>query len=62
MRPFGDSYSFLVIILPPGAFLVTGFLIAIKNAIDNANKRRSAAQKTAPVKGAKRIRTTGHIS
>jgi electron transport complex protein RnfE len=62
MRPFGDSYSFLVIILPPGAFLVTGFLIAIKNAIDNANKRRADAQKAAPVKGAKRIRTTGHIS
>ena len=62
MQPFGDSYSFLVIILPPGAFLVTGFLIAIKNAIDNAIKRRADAQKAAPVKGAKRIRTTGHIS
>jgi electron transport complex protein RnfE len=62
MQPFGDSYSFLVVILPPGAFLVTGFLIAIKNAIDAANKRRTDAQKDAPVKGAKRIRTTGHIS
>jgi electron transport complex protein RnfE len=49
-------------VLPPGAFLVTGFLIAIKNAIDAANKRRTDAQKDAPVKGAKRIRTTGHIS
>ena len=62
MQPLGDSYSFLVIILPPGAFLVTGFLIAIKNAIDAANKRRADAKKDAPVKGAKRIRTTGHIS
>jgi electron transport complex protein RnfE len=62
MRPFGDSYSFLVIVLPPGAFIVTGFLIAIKNAIDNAAKRRADAQRDAPVKGAKRIRTTGHIT
>ena len=62
MRPFGDNYSLLIVVLPPGAFLVTGFLIAIKNAIDNANKRRTDALKNAPVKGAKRIRTTGHIS
>ena len=62
MRPFGDNYSLLIVVLPPGAFLVTGFLIAIKNAIDNANKRRTDALKDAPVKGAKRIRTTGHIS
>lgn len=62
MRPFGDNYSLLIVVLPPGAFLVTGFLIAIKNAIDNANKRRTDARKDAPVKGAKRIRTTGHIS
>jgi electron transport complex protein RnfE len=41
---------------------VTGFLIAIKNAIDAVIKRRTDAQKDAPVKGAKRIRTTGHIS
>ena len=62
MRPFGDSYSFLIIVLPPGAFIVTGFLIAIKNAIDNTAKRRTDAQRDAPVKGAKRIRTTGHIT
>jgi electron transport complex protein RnfE len=52
----------LIAVLPPGAFLVTGFLIAIKNAIDAANKRRADAQRDAPVKGAKRIRTTGNIS
>jgi len=62
LQPFGDNYSFLIVVLPPGAFLVTGFLIAIKNAIDTANKRRADAQRDAPVKGAKRIRTTGHIS
>jgi len=62
VRPFGDNYSFLVIILPPGAFLVMGFLIAMKNIIDESLKQRADAQKSAPVKGAKRIRTTGHIS
>ena len=62
LQPFGDNYSFLVVILPPGAFLVTGLLIAGKNSIDAAIKRRADAQKDRPVKGAKRIRTTGHIS
>jgi electron transport complex protein RnfE len=62
IQPFGENYSFLIAVLPPGAFLVTGFLIAIKNAIDAANKRRADAQRDAPVKGAKRIRTTGTIS
>ncbi len=62
IRPFGDNYSFLVIILPPGAFLVMGLLIAIKNMIDAAVKRRADAQKQSPVKGAKRVRTTGHIA
>ena len=62
VQPFGDSYSFLVVILPPGAFLVTGLLIAAKNSIDAINKRRADAQKERPVKGAKRIRTTGNIA
>ena len=62
MQPFGDNYSFLVVILPPGAFLVTGLLIAGKNSIDAAIKRRADAQKDRPVKGAKRIRTTGNIA
>ena len=31
---FGEHYpSFLVIVLPPGAFIVTGFLIALKTAL-----------------------------
>lgn len=62
IRPFGDNYSFLVIILPPGAFLVMGLLIAFKNSIDAYFKKRADAQKSAPIKGAKRVRTTGHIS
>ena len=62
LRPFGEGYSFLIAILPPGAFLVMGFLMAIKNAIDWQIKLKAEADKPPPVKGAKRIRTTGHIS
>lgn len=60
---FGESYKgFLVAILPPGAFLVAGFLIALKNMIDNELKKREAAKKTKPVKGSKRVRTTGQVA
>lgn len=60
---FGENYpGFLVAILPPGAFLVTGFLIAIKNVIDTKQQQRIAALKAKPVKGNKRVRTTGVIS
>ena len=38
IQPFGPNYSFLIIVLPPGAFLVTGLLIALKNIIDNVLK------------------------
>lgn len=60
---FGSSYpGFLVAVLPPGAFIVTGFLIAIKNAIDAQLKRRSDARKAKPVKGSRRVRTTGSVA
>jgi len=60
---FGKDYiSFLVAVLPPGAFIVTGFLIAMKNAVDAQIKRRANARKSKPVKGSKRVRTTGHIA
>lgn len=59
---FPDSYpSFLVAILPPGAFLVAGLLIAIKNMIDANIERKRAAQKVVH-KGSKRVRTTGKIA
>jgi Na+-translocating ferredoxin:NAD+ oxidoreductase subunit E len=60
---FGANYKgFLVAVLPPGAFLVTGFLIALKNIIDDQMKKRAAAQKVKPTKGSKRVRTTGKIA
>lgn len=58
---FGDGYSFLVAILPPGAFLVCGLLIAIKNTIDAGIEKRHSTRRVI-IKGAKRVRTTGHIS
>ena len=63
LNVFGDNYKgFLVVILPPGAFLVTGFLIALKNSIDAQIKQRAEANKEKPATGTKRVRTTGSIS
>lgn len=59
---FGENYKgFLVAILPPGAFIVAGMLIALKNVIDSYIKQREAARK-AVVKGSKRVRTTGQVA
>ncbi|EED34067.1 na(+)-translocating NADH-quinone reductase subunit d [Luminiphilus syltensis NOR5-1B] len=57
-----DYQSFLLAILPPGAFIVTGFLIAIKNIIDTTLEKRAAARSAAPVAGSKRVRVTGQVS
>jgi electron transport complex protein RnfE len=59
---FADYPGFLVAILPPGAFIITGFLIALKNTIDHQQAQRAAALKAKPVKGSKRVRTTGSIA
>ncbi len=43
-----DHYNgYLLAILPPGAFLGLGFLIALKNVIDDRLKRRALAQQAA---------------
>lgn len=59
---FENYPGFLVAILPPGAFIVAGFLIALKNVIDAGIERRQEARRSRPVKGSKRVRTTGTIS
>ncbi len=59
---FGDGYGFLVAILPPGAFIVTGLLIALKNVIDNRIQQRQMVRRAPVAKGSKRVRTTGQIS
>jgi len=59
----GDNYPGVILaLLPPGAFIVVGFLMAGKNYIDQRIKAHAAANTTtAIVKGSKRVRTTGHI-
>ena len=57
-----DYQNFLLAVLPPGAFIFTGLIIALKNIIDTQIKQRQDARKAKPVKGAKRVRVTGNIS
>ena len=57
-----DYQDFLLAILPPGAFIVTGLIIAVKNLVDAQLKAREDARREKPVKGAKRVRVTGNIS
>ena len=57
-----DYQAFLLAVLPPGAFIFTGLIIAAKNLIDMQIKKREDARKAKPVKGAKRVRVTGTIS
>lgn len=57
-----DYTSFLLAVLPPGAFIVTGLIIALKNTIDGELQARADRLKEKPVSGSKRVRVTGHIS
>lgn len=54
--------GFLLAILPPGAFLVLGLLIAGKNYLDaRASERAKAAQVPAEAAPSRRVRVTGVI-
>ena len=60
---FTDYPDFLFAILPPGAFVGLGLLIALKNLIDGHIKRLAMARPAEPVvKSSKRVRVTGQIS
>jgi electron transport complex protein RnfE len=60
---FGAGYPNVIFaLLPPGAFIVAGFLIAIKNIIDANLKKRAEARKTETAKVSKRVRTTGSVA
>lgn len=60
---FPDYKEVLFVILPPGAFLFMGLLIALKNVIDSQIKARQAQRLEAPAAaGSKRVRVTGTIS
>jgi electron transport complex protein RnfE len=60
LRFFNTESPFLLAILPPGAFLMLGFLIALKHVID-----RKLAQPKAPAEPheqpSKRVRVTGQV-
>jgi electron transport complex protein RnfE len=59
---FSDYPDFLFAILPPGAFVGMGILIALKNIIDAQLKAREQKNSIEVVTGSKRVRTTGTIS
>ncbi|MFD2229106.1 electron transport complex subunit E [Alkalimarinus sediminis] len=59
---FSDYPDFLFAILPPGAFVAMGILIALKNIIDEQLKAREQKNSAEVVVGSKRVRTTGTIS
>lgn len=59
---FGADYqSFLLAILPPGAFLFGGLLIAGKNVVDSNLKARAAREAAAPAASDRRVRVTGNV-
>lgn len=60
---FGESFPNVIFaLLPPGAFIVVGFLIAGKNLIDAKLKARADTLKEQTAKGSKRVRTTGSVA
>lgn len=60
IRFFSTESPFLLAVLPPGAFLMLGFLIALKHVIDKklAEPRPQAESQE---KGSKRVRVTGQV-
>ncbi len=56
-----DYRGFLFAILPPGAFIGMGLLIAAKSVIDTQIKERQDAQKEKTHVGSRRVRVTGDI-
>lgn len=57
---FAD-YSFLFLVLPPGAFFAAGLLIAAKNVIDGRIERRRQAQRAGQPQKSRRVRVTGTL-
>lgn len=54
-----DYRGFLFAMLPPGAFVGLGLLVALKNVIDNSVKERAKARATEQPRVSRRVRTTG---
>lgn len=58
---FNDYKGFLLAILPPGAFLVLGLLIALKNWIDLYYAEHFAAKEAVASAASRRVRVTGAV-
>jgi Na+-translocating ferredoxin:NAD+ oxidoreductase subunit E len=61
VRPFPGQPQMLVAVLPPGAFLFAGLLIAWRNAMDGWVRSRAGTPREAPEPGSQRVRITGNI-
>jgi Na+-translocating ferredoxin:NAD+ oxidoreductase subunit E len=59
---FENYPDFLFAVLPPGAFVAMGLIIALKNIIDAQLKTAAEKNKAAVVTGSKRVRVTGQVS
>lgn len=63
LRPLDNYPNMLFMMLPPGAFIGLGLLIALKNSVDgHLARRRAARAEPAVASGSKRVRVTGHVS
>lgn len=63
VRPFENYPDMLFMVLPPGAFVGLGLLIALKNGIDSHLEARRKAESPEPAtSGSKRVRVTGNVS
>ncbi|MCG8670991.1 MAG: electron transport complex subunit E [Pseudomonadales bacterium] len=59
---FSDYKGFLLAILPPGAFIFMGFIMAIKNITDKKLEERAKAKEADKPRESRRVRTTGTIT
>ena len=59
---FSEGYSFLLFMLPPGAFILLGLLIALKNLINGKVNSLSDGERSFLTKETKRVRTTGPLA
>lgn len=59
---FPNYPQFLYVVLPPGAFVFTGFMIAVKNMIDGQIKKAHDLRMADVPKADRRVRVTGNVS
>lgn len=58
----GDYRGFLFAVLPPGAFIGLGLIIAGKNVIDKRLKDAAKRKQAETPKASRRVRTTGQVA